>query len=65
MFLNIKRKKVALKQDEQVEGVPEKVSKMAIGVEGGFSSPDVKKYSFEDSHQVVVLPEFKAYAMGD
>ena len=44
--------------------VPEKVSRMAIGVPGGFN-PDEKKYEFSEENSVVLMPDFKSFPLGD
>ncbi len=65
-FLHIRRKKVPAKEEEGKEGkdeIPEKVSKMAIGVPGGFDVGK-KKFDYEYTYQVAVLPEFKYYPIG-
>ena len=63
LFLHCKQVKKP-KKDQEDSGIPEKVSKMAIGVEGGFKS-DIKKDEFEDAYKIVVLPEFQEYSVDD
>ena len=48
---------------EEESGIPEKVSKMAIGVEGGFKS-DVKKDEYDDVNEIVMLPSFQKFSIG-
>ena len=65
LFLHCKQvKKPPKEKPEDPSGIPEKVSKMAIGVEGGFKS-DVKKEEFEDFFKIVVLPDFQEFAVDD
>ena len=64
VFLNIRRKKVPLKEEERKEEIPEKVSKMAIGVPGGFEIAK-KRYEHEYSYQVAILPGFKYLPVGE
>ena len=63
LFLHCKKVKKPKKPQEE-SGIPEKVSKMAIGVEGGFKS-DVKLEEFDDVFKIVVLPEFQEFAVDD
>lgn len=44
-------------------GVPEKVSRLAIGVPGGFN-PDAKKYYYEEQSQIVLVPGFEQFSLG-
>ena len=39
------------------------VSKLAIGVEGGFDL-DTKKYTYEDRNTIVLLPGFHTFKIG-
>ena len=65
LFLHCKQIKKEVKEDNaDPSGIPEKVSKMAIGVEGGFKS-DIKKDEFEDKFKIVVLPDFQEFAVDD
>ena len=66
IFLHRKRTKVAKSDDEAVKDseVPEKVSRMAIGVPGGFN-PDEKKFEFVEENAVVVMPDFKSFPLDD
>ncbi len=74
IFLHIKRRKVPLREadkekqqeeEDKKEEIPEKVSKMAIGVPGGFDVAMKKKYECEYSYQVAVLPQFNFYPIGE
>ena len=40
-----------------------KVSRLAIGVEGGFHV-DTKKYEYEDQNTIVLLPDFQKFKIG-
>ena len=51
------------KEETQDSGIPEKVSKMAIGVEGGFSS-DIKKDEYDEVSQIVIVPSHQAISIG-
>lgn len=69
VFLHIKRRKVEKKEEEAADvtkdGTPEaKVSRMAIGVSGGFN-PEEKKYEYDEKHNVVLIPEFKYFPLGN
>lgn len=65
LFLHMKQvKKPPKETDAQESGIPEKVSRMAIGVEGGFKS-DFKKDEYEDINQVVIVPSFQSFKIDD
>ncbi|XP_037294469.1 ubiquitin carboxyl-terminal hydrolase 5-like [Manduca sexta] len=64
VFLHIKREKKPIPEPEQTGDGPEKkITRLAIGVEGGFS-PDCgkPKFTYTDHYNVVVLPGFHTYA---
>ena len=67
VFLHVKRRKVEKKKedkDDDKDGTPDaKVSRMAIGVPGGFN-PEEKKYEYDEKHNVVLIPEFKYFSLG-
>lgn len=47
----------------QGDGPEKKITRLAIGVEGGFDPESGrKKYEYEDVYSVVVLPSFTAFA---
>ena len=45
--------------EQQRDGPEKKITRLAIGVEGGFD-PDSgkKKFEYEESYSIVVLPDF-------
>ena len=59
MFLRIKRRRVPKedppKDDAAAEGVPEKVSRLAIGVAGGFDVA-AKKFDVVEEYHLAVFP---------
>ena len=61
-----KRTKVPKADDDKAkkDEVPEKVSRMAIGVPGGFN-PDEKKFDFVEENAVVLMPGFKSFPLDD
>ena len=65
LFLHMKQVKRPRKEslDTQDSGIPEKVSKMAIGVEGGFKS-DIRKDEYDDHYQIVIIPSFQSFSVG-
>ena len=66
LFLHIKHVKKPRNEAEnsaQESGIPEKVSRMAIGVEGGFSA-DVKKDEFEEINQIIIIPSYQTFSIG-
>lgn len=69
LFLHLKQVKRPKKEsmETQESGIPEKVSKMAIGVEGGFSS-DIKKDEYDDFNEIVVIKgpdSWKSFPIGN
>ena len=65
-LLHRKRTKVPKADDDKAkkDEVPEKVSRMAIGVPGGFN-PDEKKFDFVEENSVVLMPGFKTFPLDD
>ncbi|VEN49930.1 unnamed protein product, partial [Callosobruchus maculatus] len=59
VYLHIKRLKTEVSSPPQGDGPDKKITRLAIGVEGGFD-PDVgkKKYEYEDIYNIVLLPDF-------
>ncbi|CAO1382523.1 unnamed protein product [Diamesa serratosioi] len=59
VFLHIKRSKTEIQEnkDESEEGPDKKITRLAIGLEGGLQ-PDAnkKKYNYVDSYSIVVFP---------
>ena len=51
------------KKEEEVEGVPEKVSKLAINMEGGFQTD--KNIEWEEELKIVVLPGHETFDITD
>lgn len=56
MFLHLRRVKKKLPPNE--EAVKKPITKLAIGLEGGFNPDDSNKYSYDETHTIVVLPDF-------
>lgn len=63
VFLHLKREKIEVAEPAQ-EGPEKKITRLAIGVEGGFPS-EQKKYEFREHYKVVVLPEGVSFAYPD
>ena len=68
LFLHLKQVKRPKKEsmETQESGIPEKVSKMAIGVEGGFSSV-IKKDEYDDINEIVIIKgpdSWKSFQIG-
>ncbi|CAH1967877.1 unnamed protein product [Acanthoscelides obtectus] len=59
VYLHIERLKHEVSSPPQGDGPDKKITRLAIGVEGGFD-PDAgkKKYEFEDIYTIVLLPDF-------
>jgi hypothetical protein len=64
LFLHLRKIKRPRKEEStQDSGIPEKVSKMAIGVEGGFKS-DIQKNEFDEVSEIVIIPTFQKFSVG-
>ena len=50
-------------KEQQESGIPEKVSRMAIGVEGGFKA-DVKKEEYDSVNEIVIVPSYQKFSIG-
>ncbi|CAD0201188.1 unnamed protein product [Chrysodeixis includens] len=63
VFLHLKREKKPIPEPEQTGDGPEKkITRLAIGVEGGFDPTCGRpKYTYTDHYNVVVLPGFHTY----
>lgn len=59
MFLHIFREKIELPASNEAQAEPEKkITRLAIGVEGGFDpAENKKKYEYKDHLNVVVFPD--------
>ncbi|XP_028166955.1 ubiquitin carboxyl-terminal hydrolase 5 [Ostrinia furnacalis] len=64
VFLHIQREKKPVPEPEQTGDGPEKkITRLAIGVEGGFDPECGRpKFTYTDHYEVVVLPGFHTYA---
>nr|CAG4638254.1 EOG090X0181 [Cyclestheria hislopi] len=58
VFLHIQRQKHVVSKDKSEHEPEKKITRLAIGVEGGFQVDDGKKYEYEDTHTIVILPHF-------
>lgn len=56
VFLHLKRDKLEITEPPQ-EGPEKKITRLAIGVEGGFNPSEQKKYEYKENYKVVILPE--------
>ncbi|CAK1551270.1 unnamed protein product [Leptosia nina] len=63
VFLHIAREKKPIPEPEQTGDGPEKkITRLAIGVEGGFDPECGKaKYTYTDHYNIVVLPGFQSF----
>jgi hypothetical protein len=55
---------ILCKKLQEEQEVPEKVSRMAINVPGGFQTEE-KMFDFLDEHKIVVLPGFQEVPLED
>lgn len=61
VFLHIHREKT-LKEDASQEdeaGPERKITRLAIGVKGGYNDGDTKKYEYKDHYTIVVMPDIE------
>lgn len=62
VFLHIYREK-HLKEDaakgEDEAGPERKITRLAIGVEGGYNDNDTKNYEYKDNYSIVVMPDIE------
>uniref|UniRef100_A0A1B6CS55 Ubiquitin carboxyl-terminal hydrolase 14 n=1 Tax=Clastoptera arizonana TaxID=38151 RepID=A0A1B6CS55_9HEMI len=49
----------------QKDGPEKKITRLAIGVEGGFEPDDGKKYEFKESYSIVLMPTLATYSLDD
>ncbi|XP_055529285.1 ubiquitin carboxyl-terminal hydrolase 5 [Wyeomyia smithii] len=56
VFLHLKRDKIEVTESPE-EGPEKKITRLAIGVEGGFNPSEQKKYEYKEHYKVVILPE--------
>ncbi|XP_055713193.1 ubiquitin carboxyl-terminal hydrolase 5 [Phlebotomus papatasi] len=60
VFLHIRRLKTEIPPESGgVEGPEKKITRLAIGIEGGFDPGAGKKYTYEENYSIVVLPGFQ------
>ena len=52
------------KPEPDTDEVPEKIVRLAIGVEGGFKG-DARKVEYDDCHSIVTLPNFEVFKAGE
>ncbi|XP_014477769.1 PREDICTED: ubiquitin carboxyl-terminal hydrolase 5 [Dinoponera quadriceps] len=61
IFLHIKRTKKEIPPAQQGDGPEKKITRLAIGTAGGFT-PDQQKYTYHETYQIVILPNFATLA---
>ncbi|KAJ9588235.1 hypothetical protein L9F63_018399, partial [Diploptera punctata] len=66
VFLHIRREKKEIPVEQPGDGPEKKITRLAIGVEGGFD-PDSgkKKFEFEETYSIVILPSFASVPWPD
>lgn len=62
VFLHIRREKILKEGEDQGDGGDEagperKITRLAIGMEGGYNDANTKKYEYIDHYSIVVAPE--------
>lgn len=58
MFLHIYREKIELPSEASTDGPEKKITRLAIGVDGGFDAEaNKKKFEYKDHLNVVVFPD--------
>ncbi|CAG9856066.1 unnamed protein product [Phyllotreta striolata] len=61
VFLHIRREKYEVSSPQQGDGPEKKITRLAIGVAGGFDPASSKKFEYEEFYEVVILPNFVAF----
>ncbi|KAK9892573.1 hypothetical protein WA026_020954 [Henosepilachna vigintioctopunctata] len=63
VYLHIQREKSEVCCQQQGDGPEKKITRLAIGVEGGFAADaSCKKYEYIDHHSIVVLPDLACFS---
>ncbi|XP_044727778.1 ubiquitin carboxyl-terminal hydrolase 5 isoform X3 [Chrysoperla carnea] len=66
VFLHIKKTKYEIESPQQGDGPEKKITRLAIGVEGGFNPESgAVKYEVIENYSVVVLPDFVTFNWPD
>ncbi|ENN80834.1 hypothetical protein HUJ04_003774 [Dendroctonus ponderosae] len=61
VYLHLRRERHEVSSPPQGDGPEKKITRLAIGVEGGFDPESgAKKFEFEDFYEIIVLPGFVA-----
>ncbi|XP_018573287.1 ubiquitin carboxyl-terminal hydrolase 5 [Anoplophora glabripennis] len=59
VYLHLRREKHEVSSPQQGDGPEKKITRLAIGVEGGFDPDSGKKrFEYEDIYSIVILPDF-------
>ncbi|XP_056636547.1 ubiquitin carboxyl-terminal hydrolase 5 isoform X1 [Diorhabda sublineata] len=61
VFLHIRREKHEVSSPQQGDGPEKKITRLAIGVEGGFDPGSSKKFEYKEFYSVIVLPSFATF----
>ena len=65
IFLHLKKTRRVVENPEPIsDEVPEKIVRLAIGVEGGFKT-DAQKVEYDESYSIVTLPSFDVFPIND
>ncbi|XP_055373009.1 ubiquitin carboxyl-terminal hydrolase 5 [Condylostylus longicornis] len=66
VYLHWRREKYEIPQEQLADGPEKKITRLAIGVEGGFD-PNIgkKKFEYKDFYNIIVFPEKKTYSYPD
>lgn len=64
VFLHIRREKILKEQDatqtgDDAGGPERKITRLAIGIEGGYNDANSKKYEYKDHYSIVVAPNIE------
>lgn len=62
VYLHLRRERREVSSPPQGDGPDKKITRLAIGVEGGFDPESSKnRFEIEDFHKVIVLPNFTSF----
>ncbi|XP_018328261.1 ubiquitin carboxyl-terminal hydrolase 5 [Agrilus planipennis] len=65
VFLHIKREWYKVPSSSQGDGPEKKITRLAIGMEGGFDPSKENKFEFRETYTIVILPSFKSLSWPD
>ncbi|XP_033097730.1 ubiquitin carboxyl-terminal hydrolase 5-like isoform X1 [Anneissia japonica] len=65
VYLHLKTIKKKVNKAPETEEEKAKPTRLAIGVEGGFTGDDSNQYEYEENNSIVLLPDFLTFSLPD